>query len=455
MLTSRYSAPEFDPYGDHRDDEPDGLWAAPAASGPLRASVRLPGSKSLTARELVLSALSDGPSLLRAPLHSDDTQNMMEGLRALGVLIDARPGSGKFGPDLEITPAAELIGSTTIECGQAGTVMRFLPPLAALALGPTSFDADPSARSRPMGTIITALRGLGVDISDDGRNSLPFIIHGTGSVRGGALTIDASTSSQFVSALLLSGSAFDGGIQLTHTGDRLPSMPHIDMTIATLAERGVTVETLGVGQWRLEPGPIRSRTVDIEPDLSNAAPFLAAAVVTGGMITIEGWPETTHQVGSHLLEILPQFGASVIREGTRVSVSGPDRLNGVRLDLTTGGELAPALVALAACAQTPSEFTGIGHIRHHETDRLAALTTEINALGGSVTEHEDGLIVQPSPLSPGIWHSYEDHRMATAGAIIGLVVPGVQIENIGTTAKTLPEFPQLWSEMVTKDSVTA
>lgn len=448
MLISKYSAPDFDPYGDNRNDEPNPLWPAPVASGPLRASVSLPGSKSLTARELVLSALADGPSLLRAPLHSRDTQNMVAALTALGVTIEAQPGAGEFGDDLLVTPAEELLGSTTIECGQAGTVMRFVPPIAGLALGPTTFDADDSARSRPMASIISSLRDLGVDVDDDRRGSLPFTVHGTGRVAGGAIGIDASSSSQFVSALLLSASRFEQGLDLTHAGERLPSLPHIEMTIAALASRGVEVSSPQVGRWLVQPGAIGARDVDIEPDLSNAAPFLAAALVTGGTVTVTGWPASTTQVGADLVELLPLFGATVQREGDRLTVTGGERIAGVRLDLTTGGELAPALVALAALADGPSEITGIGHIRHHETDRLAALAAEIDRLGGSVTELPDGLRVDPRPLHGGVWRSYEDHRMATAGAIIGLAVPGVEIENIATTAKTLPQFTGLWSRMV-------
>lgn len=455
MLISKYSAPDFDPYGDRRTEEPDALWAAPVAAGPVTASVALPGSKSLTARELVLSALADGPSLLRAPLHSRDSENMIEALRSLGVGIEERAGDSAFGADLLVTPAEELIGSTTIECGQAGTVMRFVPPVAALALGPTTFDADDSARGRPMGAIISALRSLGADVNDDGRGSLPFTVHGTGRLAGGPVRVDASSSSQFVSALLLSARRFENGLDLTHSGERLPSLPHIEMTIDALASRGVAVESPETGRWIVSPGPIAARDVDIEPDLSNAAPFLAAAVVTGGSVTITGWPASTTQVGADLAELLPLFGATVERDGDRLTVRGPERVRAVQLDLTTGGELAPALVAIAAFADGTSEITGIGHIRHHETDRLAALAAELNGLGGQVTELEDGLRIEPRPLTGGLWRSYEDHRMATAGAIVGLVVPGVEIENIQTTAKTLPQFTQLWTRMLTEGSPAA
>lgn len=443
MLISRYSKPEFDPYGDNAPVDTDAAWPAPTATAPLTATLSLPGSKSLTNRELVLSALADSPSLLRAPLHSRDSDLMVAALRQLGTAIEAVDGAGDYGSDLRVTPG-ELLGSTTIDCGLAGTVMRFLPPVAALALGPTTFDGDAGARRRPMATTITSLRALGADINDDGRLALPFTVHGTGRLAGGDVTIDASTSSQFVSGLLLAAPRFENGLHLRHSGERLPSLPHIEMTIETLAARGITVTSPSTGEWVVAPGPIAGTEVDIEPDLSNAAPFLAAALVAGGSVTITGWPAATTQVGAHLAELLPLFGARVTRDGDRLTVTGGDAIHGVELDLSTGGELVPALVALAALADSPSTFTGIGHIRHHETDRLAALAAEINGLGGAVTELEDGLQIDPRPLHGGHWKSYDDHRMATAGAIIGLAVAGVEIENIGTTAKTLPQFPGLW-----------
>ena len=454
MLTSPYSRPEFDPY--NVNDVPDadaGNWLAPTTTSPLAATLSLPGSKSLTNRELVLAALANGVSVLRSPLHSRDSRLMVEALRSLGTTIQEIPGAGSFGPDWKITPG-ELLGSTTIDCGLAGTVMRFLPPVAALALGPTTFDGDEGARRRPMATTISSLKALGVDVADDGRGALPFTVHGTGHVTGGALTIDASSSSQFVSGLLLAAARFERGLDLTHAGERLPSLPHIEMTIEVLKNRGVTVESPEVGRWIVHPGPITALDRDIEPDLSNAAPFLAAALVTGGSVTVTGWPAATTQVGNDLIDLLPLFGATVTRDGSSVTVtgaldaSGAPTINGITVDLTTGGELAPAIVALAALASTPSTITGIGHIRHHETDRLAALANEINKLGGNVTELPDGLIIEPAPLHGGVWLSYEDHRMATAGAIIGLATKNVEVENIGTTSKTLPEFVQLWAALV-------
>jgi len=424
-----------------------GGWPAPTANGPLAARVSLPGSKSLTNRELVLAALADGPSLLRRPLHSRDTDLMVEALRALGAGIHEQPGDGAFGPDLRVAPG-ELAGGVSIHAGLAGTVMRFVPPLAALALGPVALDGDEGARRRPMRTTIQALRDLGVDVADDGRGTLPFTVHGTGEVEGGELSIDASASSQFVSGLLLAAPRFVRGLTLRHTGDRLPSMPHIAMTIATLAARGVEVTSPEPGVWIVPPTPIRPLDVTIEPDLSNAAPFLAAALVAGGSVTVTGWPSSTTQVGDALLELLPRYGATVTRDGDAVTVAGGGPIPGVDLDLSEGGELAPTFAGLAALATAPGRITGIAHLRGHETDRLAALAADLGALGATVTELDDGLMFEPADLHGGPWRAYDDHRMATTGALVGLAVPGVEIDDIGSTAKTLPEFPELWRRMV-------
>ncbi|CAN5234932.1 3-phosphoshikimate 1-carboxyvinyltransferase [soil metagenome] len=448
MQVFKYSAPRFNPFDDDSPEPEvdDGPWAAPSVSSPLNARLSLPGSKSLTNRELVLSAIAASPSTLRAPLLSRDTVLMIEALKSLGTTIAEVRSESPYGPDLRVTPG-ELSGGTSIDCGLAGTVMRFLPPVAALALGPVAFDGDAAARKRPMRTTVDALRSLGVDVNDDGRGALPFSLYATGSVHGGELAIDASGSSQFVSGLLLSAPRFDNGLTLRHTGSTLPSLAHIEMTIATLADRGIVVQNPEPGVWIVPAGPIAGRDVDIEPDLSNAGPFLAAALVVGGSVTITGWPVETTQVGAELVSILTDMGATVEFVPTngstgQLTVTGNGAIHGIRLD--NASELAPTIAALAALADSETVLTGIAHLRGHETDRLAALATEINALGGDVTETDDGLIIRPKPLHGGLWHSYEDHRMATAGAIIGLAVPGVEVDDIATTAKTLPQFVELW-----------
>ncbi len=454
---------EEDPSGqsDGAGDE-TAAWAAPLAREPLEAVVPLPGSKSLTGRELILAALADGPGTLRAPLHSRDSRLMIDALRSLGVGIEevANPAN-PYGPDLRIAPADELTGSTTIACGLAGTVMRFTPAVAALALGPTAFDGDPYARRRPMRPVLDALRSLGADISDDGRGALPFTVHGTGSLRGGRVEVDASLSSQFVSGLLLAAPRFDEGVHVVHTGERVPSLPHIGMTLESLRRRGVEADSPAPGEWRVQPGPILALDLAIEPDLSNAAPFLAAALAAGGSVSVPNWPAETTQVGDQLRELLPAFGARVElipapSGGGTLTVRSDDVLRGVELHVPEAGELAPTLVGLAALAAhgvgggagAASTITGIGHIRHHETDRIAALVAEINRLGGRAEELEDGIAIHPAKLHAGVWRAYADHRMATTGALIGLAVEGVEVDDIGTTSKTLPQFPELWAAML-------
>lgn len=440
MTGDRYSHDRAPAAPDH--------WRAPRATGPLRASITVPGSKSLTNRELILAALADGPSRLTAPLHSDDSVRMIEALRALGVGVDPEPGIGRFGDDLVVSPIWPLRGSSVVDCGQAGTVMRFIAGLAGFAQGEVTLTAHESALHRPMGTMIKALRDVGVDIDDGGHWSLPFVVRGHGHVRGGEVVVDASASSQFVSGLLLAAPRFDVGLHLIHRGERLPSVPHIDMTIESLAHRGVHVERPAAGEWVVPAGPVRAKDVAIEPDLSNAAPFLAAAMIAGGSVGVTGWPAHSTQPGHRLSEILTLMGARAVRRGGALTVTGGPAIAGVDLDLSAVGELTPTLVALAAFADSESTFYGIGHIRGHETDRIAALVGNLRALGGEAHELEDGIRIVPRPLHGGIWPAHHDHRLATTGALIGLVVDGVEVDDIGTTAKTMPEFPELWAEML-------
>lgn len=423
-------------------------WEAPTPGAPVEATVAVPGSKSITNRELVLAALADGPSLLTGALHSDDSARMVTALRALGVAVETVPGDNPFGPDLEVTPPQTFAGDTTIDCGQAGTVMRFVTPIAGLAVGDVHVTAHPTALHRPMGAMIQALREVGADIDDAGTWALPFDIRGHGHLRGGEVTIDASQSSQFVSGLLLAAARFDVGLRLIHEGERLPSLPHIEMTIEALARRGVHVEHPASNEWLVPAGPIRGKDVAIEPDLSNAAPFLAAAVLTGGSVTIPGWPAHSTQPGALLADILPVMGARAHRRGGALTVSAGEGIVGVDLDLSAASELTPTLFALAAFADSPTTFHGIGHIRGHETDRIAALVGNLRGLGGEAEELDDGIRVIPRPLHGGLWRAHHDHRLATAGAVIGLRVAGVEVDDIGTTAKTMPEFPQLWADML-------
>ncbi|MCK8466421.1 3-phosphoshikimate 1-carboxyvinyltransferase [Microbacterium sp. KSW4-16] len=424
-----------------------GAFPAPTTDVPVHAELTIPGSKSLTNRELMIAAIADGPGRLIAPLHSDDSARMVDALRALGVGIEEVEAGHEFGPDLVVTPA-KLSGGTTIDCGQAGTVMRFIAPLAGLAEHDVHLTAHETALHRPMGGLISALRDLGVDIDDEGTWSLPFTIRGHGRIRGGRVEVDASASSQFVSGLLLAAPRFDVGLHLVHTGEHLPSLPHIDMTIEALSRRGIRIERPAVGEWLVEAGVPRAKELAIEPDLSNAAPFLAAALVTGGSVAVTGWPAHSTQPGAMLPDILQAFGAHVGRHGGTLTVRAGSSIRGLDLDLSAASELTPTLVGLAAFAETPTTIRGIGHIRLHETDRIAALIGNLRALGGEAEELPDGLRIIPRPLHAGEWAAHHDHRMATTGALIGLRVPGVVIDDIGTTAKTLPEFTMLWERML-------
>ncbi|MFE2538885.1 3-phosphoshikimate 1-carboxyvinyltransferase [Actinacidiphila glaucinigra] len=426
------------------------LWPAPLASDPVHATVTVPGSKSVTNRALVLAALASEPGWLRRPLRSRDTVLMADALRAMGVQIDevVNPYGGEA---WRVIPAG-LHGPATVDVGNAGTVMRFLPPVAALADGAVHFDGDPRSHERPLNGVIDALRTLGARIDDEGRGALPLTVQGGGALDGGRVSVDASSSSQFVSALLLSGPRFNQGVEVRHTGPTLPSLPHIKMTVEMLRRAGAKVDTPENGGepnvWRVDAGALLGVDLTVEPDLSNAQPFLAAALVTGGRVVIPDWPRRTTQPGDALRELFTRMGGSCELTDTGLVFTGSGRIHGIDADLSEVGELTPGIAAVAALADSESVLRGVGHLRLHETDRLAALSKEINELGGDVTETEDGLRIRPRTLRGGVFHTYDDHRLATAGAVLGLAVDGVLVENVATTGKTLPDFPEMWTAML-------
>ena len=430
------------------------LWPAPVAHGPIDAVVPVPGSKSLTNRYLLLAAIAAEPTQLHHPLHSRDSALMVEALRALGVRVEHVDAEGRpqaDGPDLLIDPAP-LRGPAEIDCGLAGTVMRFVPALAALADGTVTFDGDPRARQRPMAPVIDALRDLGAQVDDDGRGALPFTIHGTGALPGGIVEVDASASSQFISSLLLVAPQLTDGIDVRRVGP-MPSQPHVTMTVEVLRERGVVVEVTNgddgaPARWQVQPGPVAGGLVTVEPDLSNAGPFLAAALVSSGRVRVPDWPTSTAQAGDRMRELLVRMGASVELGPQGLTVTGNGAISPIDADLHDVGELTPTIAALCTLADGPSRLRGVGHLRGHETDRLAALVTEINRLGGQARETEDGLEIEPGALRPAALETYHDHRMATFAAVLGLRVPGTQVVDVATTAKTMPDFTQMWSEMV-------
>ena len=434
----------------------DDWWAALPCEQPIQARVLVPGSKSITNRALILAALSDGPSVITNALRSRDTELMMSALTIMGVDI-RRLSSARASLDVAITPHyLTTPEGASIDVGLAGTVMRFLPPVAGLSNGDVVFDGDPAARQRPMATLIEAMRDVGIDVDDAGKGRLPILVHGRGRVPGGEVVLDASRSSQFVTALLLSAARFEAGATIHHVGARLPSEPHIDMTLRMLEQHGVAVTKVDDPPidhyqrctWHVDAQEIRPSDWRIEPDVSNALPFIAAAMVTGGRILVEGWPRSSLQPTTAVLAVLEAFGANVDFLDDGLLVRGPSRISPVDVDLAAIGETAPTMAAIAVFADGTSNLRGIAHLRGHETDRLAALEREINSLGGAVTQTDDGLTIAPRPLHGGRFHTYDDHRMATTGAVIGLRVPDLLVQNIATTNKTLPDFPELWASTI-------
>ncbi|WP_246002052.1 3-phosphoshikimate 1-carboxyvinyltransferase [Allorhizocola rhizosphaerae] len=413
-------------------------WTAPTAPLPVQTSIRLPGSKSMTARALVLSAISVGSSTVHAPLRARDTELMAAGLRALGCSVSTVDDQR-----WEVRPRP-LHGPAHIDCGLAGTIMRFLPPLAALANGDVTFDGDPYARKRPQGPLLQALRELGADIEGD---SLPLTVHGSGRLRGGEVTIDASASSQFVSGLLLAAPDYDNGVIVRHVGPPVPNAPHLRMTVQMLRAAGAAVDDSTPNVWQVAPGRMTGRAWQIEPDLSGAAPFFAAALVTGGRVTLRGWPRTSVQPVDRVRQLFAALGGQLSLGESGLTVTGTGKIHGVDVSLADVAELTPVVAALATLADGPSHLRGVGHIRHHETDRLSALASQLSALGADVSETPDGLAITPKPMTGGTFSSFDDHRMAHAAAVIGLRVPGIELDDVSCTAKTLPAFPRLWAEM--------
>lgn len=421
-------------------------WPAPLATRPVDGSVRVPGSKSMTNRALVLAALADGESVICKPLRSRDTDLMADGLQVLGIeLADGPDGSYRVhGTGTPLRPGAAAV----VDVGNAGTVARFLPPLAALARGEVIFDGDPAMRRRPLGPLLAGMGSLGAAVDEGGRGGLPLVVRGRGRIAGGEVTLDASSSSQLISGLLLAAPAYDRGVRVRHRGLRLPSRPHIAMTVRMLRTAGAQVEDSEADTWAVRPGQLRAGEIVIEPDLSSAAPFLAAALVTNGRVHVPDWPVSSDQPGAALPELLGGMGARSAVDPGGLTVWGAGAITGLDADLTDVSELVPILAALAALADSPSRFRGVGHMRGQETDRLAALATEIGRLGGSVRETADGLAITPRRLHGGTFATYHDHRLAMAAAVLGLAVAGIEVENVATTGKTLPGFARMWARLL-------
>ena len=416
-------------------------WGAPTAVNPVAGSVTVPGSKSATARSYVLAALADGPSVLSGVLDARDTRLMRAALASLGVKFET---SGDAAGVVRVVPPAEFTPGS-VDVGLAGTIMRFVPPIAALAKGATPFTGDDEALVRPVAPLLDGLMQAGVRVEHP--QALPFTVHGTGAVPGGVARIDASGSSQFVSGLLLSAARFDAGLELHHEGGAVPSLPHIGLTLAMLRDRGVDAQATGPASWGVKPGPIAALDEAIEPDLINAATFLAAAVVTGGCVSV-AWPHHTVQAADEILAVLTALGGSVERGDGQVTVEGAGTITGADLDLTATAELTCIVAAMLALGDRPGRIRGVGHVRLHETDRLAALEAELSALGTTIRQTDDGLIIEPAPLRPGVFHTYADHRMAHAGALLGLATPGIELDDVSCTTKTIANFEELWAGLL-------
>lgn len=429
-------------------------WRAPVADSPVDATVAIPGSKSITARALYLAAVAEAPSLVTGALDARDTRLFADALEVMGARIeDAGDGA------LRVTPMSLPPRGGRIECGLAGTVMRFLPPLAALSAEETLFDGDQQAYARPLGPLLDALVRMGASVTYHGeRGHLPFSIRGPLRTPLGAQAwVDASSSSQFLSALLLVSPLVGDPLFVSAPGP-VPSMPHVEMTLASLAGAGIDLEVVDEAQadlstWHVFPSRPRGGEIVVEPDLSNAGPFLAAAMITGGRVRIPAWPGATTQAGDAWRALLGHMGATITLDEEGLTLTGPGAGNypGIKATMAEVGELTPTLAAICAYASTPSHLSGIAHLRGHETDRLAALVAEINRAGGQAEETEDGVVITPRPLHAAQIRSYADHRMATFGAILGLITPGITVDDIACTSKTLPGFAAMWDSLLSAD----
>lgn len=426
---------------------PPQSWTAPTATGPVGTKLSLPGSQAMTARALVISALAAGPSTLRRPRRARDIELMAAGLRAMGAHISTVDDERWL-----IRPHA-LHGPARIDVGPTGPPMRFLPPVACLAEGTVTFEGACAGSSRAIAPLVAALRSIGVAIDSAPTGALPLTVRGTGRVTGGDVVIDASASSQFVSALLLSAARFDNGLVLRHTGAPVPSAPHLRMTVQMLRAAGAGIDDAVADVWTVQPGRLAGRGWDIEPDLASALPFFAAALVTGGSVTLTGWPHTSLQPVNRLRELLTGMGGEMARCADGLTVRGTGSVRGIDADLGDVSELTPVFAALAALADSPSRLRGVARIRRHATDRLTALARQLTALGAEVTESHDSLRIRPRPLRGGVFETYADPRMTQAAAVLGLAVPGIELRGVAGPAKPIPEFPALWSAMVTGRSV--
>ncbi|MFI7546257.1 3-phosphoshikimate 1-carboxyvinyltransferase [Actinoplanes sp. NPDC049599] len=408
-------------------DLPDVLTVAPL-SAPLDATVRPPGSKSITNRALMCAALAPGTSTLTGALFADDTRAMLGAVAALGATINADPATAT----VTVTGVDPRRGAAaaTVDARQSGTTSRFILPAAALRPGATVVDGSAQLRARPFGPVLEALRDLGATVSTTG--FLPATVRGP--LRGGAVRVSGHISSQFLSGLLMAGPLMTEGLAVELTS-ALVSVPYVEMTRAVMAAFGVSVEGLSVA-----PGTYRATEYAIEPDASAASYFLGAAAVTGGRVTVSGLGAGSLQGDVAFAEVLGRMGATVTRTAESVTVSAGGVLHGIDVDMADISDTAQTLAAVAVYADSPTRVRGIGFIRGKETDRVAAVVTELRRAGIEAVEDEDGFTVHPGVPRPTRFATYEDHRMAMSLSLLGLRSPGMEIADPGCVAKTYPDF---------------
>ncbi|MBO9310050.1 MAG: 3-phosphoshikimate 1-carboxyvinyltransferase [Chloroflexi bacterium] len=405
---------------------------------PIDAVISVPGSKSITNRALVLAALAEGESALENALFSEDSHWCSQALQRLGIPIKAEAEAARFLVQGRggILPAAHA----DLFVGNSGTTARFLVAVAALGNGTYRFDGVPRMRQRPIGPLLAALRQLGAQFSFEGApNAFPLTVHAAG-LQGGAATLEATNSSQYVSALLQVAPYARRDVTIYLTGE-VVSEPYIEMTLRVMAQFGVIADKSDYRNYHVRAGQrYQAQRYVIEPDASNATYFFAAAALVGGRVRVPHLSANSLQGDVRFVDVLEQMGCQVERAATYLEVRSIGQLRGVDVDLNAMSDTAQTLAAIAPFASTPTRIRNIGHIRHKETDRIAALATELRKLGAQVEERADSLTIYPSALRPAEIETYDDHRMAMAFAVTGLALDGVRIKNPACTAKTFPDF---------------
>ncbi len=411
---------------------------------PPDTEVVVPGSKSLTNRALVVAGLAAGRSTLTGVLDADDTRAMLAGLEALGVGIERSTDGTTV--TVDGVEGAPPVADARIDARLSGTTARFLAPVLARVAGTSHLDGLPPFRRRPMGPSIAALRSLGCTVTEHGTpGHLPITVTG-GPVAGGEVAVAGEVSSQFLSGLLLAGPAFPDGLTVRVTTP-LVSVPYVEMTVEVLRWFGAEVHRPDAATFVVAGGGTRGAQLAIEPDASAASYLLAAAAITGGRVRVPGLTPASSQGDAGFAAVLARMGAEVVVDHRGTEVRGTGRLRGIEVDLGAMSDTAQTLAAVAVFAEGPTRITGIGFIRAKETDRIAAVVTELRRLGIDAREEEDGLVVHPGRPSPGVVATYDDHRMAMSFALLGLVVPGIAIADPGCVAKTFPTYFEVLEQL--------